>query len=100
MIERIAQAESEAAQLKKDAAAKARELVNQAAAKAGEDVARARENARAAIDDARAEAEREGEALSCGIIEKSAAEADKACDAARANMDKAVALILERVAGA
>ncbi len=98
MIERITEAETQADELKKQAAAEGRELLSAAQDARADTNRQARDKARAELDKALAEAETAGAALAAEITDKNAKEADAACDKARASIPDAAAYILERLA--
>ncbi len=99
MIERIAEAEAEAARIKKQALTDGRAAIAQAAAEGARTADTAREQARRDIAQAEADAEKEGEALAKTIFAQKAAQADEACAQAAKNLDRAVEHILERAIG-
>ena len=97
MIERIAKAEEDALQIKRDAHAAARETVAAAESDAAKTVAAASEAVRPLLNEALAAAEKEGEALAAKIIGEQAQVTQEKCAAAALRLDGAVAMILERV---
>ncbi len=97
IIDRITQAEAEAAAYKRDAAAKARETIIEAGNEAQQELAAARDQGREELLAAQMRAEKEGEEIAQGICQSKAQEADRVCDEARAHMDEAVSYILKKV---
>lgn len=97
IIDRITNAEAEAAALKRDAAVKARQAIAEASSEAQRLVAGARDQGREELIEAQARAEEEGQKIAADIRAAKAREADAVCAAAGKNMDAAVGYILERV---
>ena len=96
IIDRIAGAESDAQQRKRDAAVKAREMIADAQAKAKNDISSAAKSAAEHKNRAAAEAEIKGEALFKEIFDKNAVDTEEYCAAASKNIGAAADYIVKR----
>ena len=97
IVELVAQAESQAAQVRREAQQQARDRIAQATAQGQDTVRKAQEQAREIQADAARKAEHIGAILMDQIREEKEAQAQSLCDAARTKLNEAVNHILEGV---
>ena len=100
MIERIAESEQQALELKKQAAAQAREKAAEAAAEAARRTESAQEKARDRLAYAEETAKAEGRALFDEIFNENAAKADQRRKEAEKRLNAAAEYIIEKAAQA
>lgn len=97
IIDSITNAETEAAAIKRDAAAKAREAIVNAGNEVQQQLALERDQGRERLHEAQLRAEKQGEEIAREILKEKSAQADQLCAQARSHIDEAVSYILGKV---
>lgn len=97
IIDEITSAETQADQIRQDAAAFARDSMTEARAEADENLRKTEAAQREITRTALERAEQEGEELSSQLLTRMNRDADQVCQAAEARMEDAVSYIIERV---
>ena len=96
-IRKVTQAEQEGQQLREQAAAAARQTAAQAEREGRQLLEDARNDAYAKAKDLMEQAEQDAAARTARVLDEARQDCDELIRAARANLDKAAALIAERV---